>query len=153
MIKLEASNDSKVRQFPNHLNSTGHRMGKDYGCAEATQGEGGCEPACYTIGPMNYYKFVEKKLLRNLKAINDQGHSIYQLTQLIEPLVAHSVRQFDRFILKQYKEVDAITKLCEINRRDPDYQEGLRLELNCVTAPSSGYCNEGQSSDTTGAVT
>jgi hypothetical protein len=126
--RLEASNDAKVRQFVNHLNSTGHRMGKDYGCVEATQGEGGCEPACYTIGPMNYYKFVEKKLLRNLKVLNDYSHSTYELSQQIKPLVAHSVKQFDRFLAKQYKEVDAITELCEISD-DPDYQEGLRLEL------------------------
>ena len=48
--------------FKWHLNSTGHMVGKDHGCPEATTGAKGCSDVCYADATANQYPSVKDKL-------------------------------------------------------------------------------------------
>jgi hypothetical protein len=96
----KASDDSKVRQFKGHLNSTGHTA--KAGCPEYTVGEGGCcneeDPECYVYDTLKY-PAVGPKLDANLKALK-KCVTVDDFIAIIYDLVLHSFGQYERRVRK-----------------------------------------------------
>jgi len=90
---IKASCDSKVRQFATHKNSVGHTaIG---GCAEPTDGEGGCIPVCYADKLANFRPNVNALLEHNLSLIK-KAKGKEEIKKLLRPPIQNSEDQYNR---------------------------------------------------------
>ena len=92
---MKGSDNSKVRMFKGHLNSTGHMVGLEYGCPEATTGAKGCSDVCYADTTANQYPNVKDKLTDAY--IQLKGcETTEQFYAVIQPTVQKSYDQYLR---------------------------------------------------------
>ena len=100
---MKGSDNSKVRMFKGHLNSTGHMVGKDHGCPEATTGAKGCSDVCYADATANQYPSVKDKLTEAYLQLKG-CETTEQFYAVIQPTVQRSYDQYLRRLKR--KDID-----------------------------------------------
>ncbi len=100
---MKGSDNSKVRMFKGHLNSTGHMVGKKYGCPEATQSEEGCEEPCYVLKIAKQWPSVKDKITDAYLELKE-CKTTEEYYAVIQPTVQKSYDQYLRRLKK--KDID-----------------------------------------------